>query len=125
MPEHGVITALKREFGAVEVQDPPKKPTKVQQYEGVIREVLKQHESSRDDDQLCWWFVLVKMGADPTHMTVLDLFKGVKQGRYPNYESTARIRRKLQEDNQDLRGKLYDERHARELAVREEIVKDL
>lgn len=122
MSNNEVVDAIKREFGAVEVQEPPGKQTKVQQYEAAIRLILREKEASRDDDHYCYFFVIQSLGGDPNYMTVTALFKGVKQGRYPSFESLARIRRKLQELEPELRGKLWEQRHIKEREVALEIV---
>jgi len=66
----------------------------------LVKELLEEKPARRDSDKLLTWAVLYKMGyADGYHIRFQDfLDKG-----FPAFESITRARRKVQENNPDLR----------------------
>ena len=87
----------------------------------LIAETLKSHEASRDDDNKLYAMIIYNR-LDSTHKHeiegeeregALKLLSMIYNGKLPNFDTLARFRRKLQEENVELRGQKYDARHKR------------
>ena len=75
----------------------------------------------RDNDRrlTCniWW----KSVSNPELLMFEDFIALYIKGKVPESDSITRCRRKVQEENQELRGKSWDLRHGLEDAVKEEL----
>ena len=101
----------------------PSLPIMIKNLEDKIRDLLIKHPETRDNDQmlvsLTWFF---HIGRDKVKsLSAWDLLTKLSKNKLPNAESIRRCRQKLQEHNEDLRGKKYEERHKLECEVKEEI----
>ncbi len=59
------------------------------------------------------------------NLSAIDLLSMMAEGKLPHSESITRVRRKLQEEYPDLRGKTYKARKQEEEKVRQQIIKGL
>ena len=75
-----------------------------------IEYVLKRIKQSRDNDNILAWIIWANRC--PDHVKDIETFK-VKfcNNEMPSVESIGRIRRQIQEQNPELRGTKYRERH--------------
>lgn len=94
---------------------------KIKQNENNIKSILTESVIARESDYALYKFLLVKLGIDPKAITADALLIGMYKGLYPSWESVGRCRRKLQEDNPELRGSNWDKRHKEQDAVRSEL----
>ena len=90
----------------------------------IVNEVKQRLESStkmRDDDALLmadiWREQLEQMGAK----SMYDVLNAIAGRMVTSPESIRRSRQKVQQDNSNLRGNVYNQRHAKE----EEVLKEL
>ena len=73
---------------------------------------LFESEHLRDSDQkliASYWYYEIG-GANFSAMTAHDLLKKFSEGKLTSAESIRRCRQKLQEENEHLRGKMYNQR---------------
>jgi len=101
----------------------PSLPIMIKNLEDKIRDLLIKHPETRDNDQmlvsLTWFY---HIGRDEVKsLSAWDLLTKLSKNKLPNAESIRRCRQKLQEHDEDLRGKKYKERHKLECEVKEEI----
>lgn len=86
----------------------------------LVADILKTDLESRDDDNILYMAVWKRQG-----MKGRDSCKKFKyrliMGRYASSDSIGRARRRLQEKNESLRGKLYKQRHDAEKEMRNQI----
>ena len=88
-----------------------------------IKEALTHNPYVRDSDhRLVAWIWKIQM-EDTISDSVLNL---LNMGQLTNWETIARMRRKLQEENPDLRGSTWKERHtkAQEISHNESKIPD-
>ena len=72
-----------------------------------IRTILEKQPSTRDNDNL----LIAMIWSSETKETFTDEFlKQLAYGELTSSESIRRTRQKLQEENENLRGELYNER---------------
>lgn len=90
----------------------------------IIKEVKTRLENStkmRDDDALLmadiWREQLAQLGAK----SVYDVLNAIAGKLLHSPESIRRSRQKVQSDNPNLRGKIYNQRHLKELEVLKEL----
>jgi len=90
----------------------------------IVNEVKQRLESStkmRDDDALLmadiWREQLEQMGAK----SMYDVLNAIAGRMVTSPESIRRSRQKVQQDNSNLRGNVYNQRHAKELEVLKEL----
>tara|TARA_R110002020_G_scaffold82687_1_gene205043 strand:+ start:1187 stop:1513 length:327 start_codon:yes stop_codon:yes gene_type:complete len=84
-----------------------------------IIKTLEEHEPSRDDDNKLYSMILFnRVDNHHKHDFSEDQRKGavkllamMYEGKLPNFETIGRFRRKLQQENEQLRGKKYEARH--------------
>jgi hypothetical protein len=81
--------------------------------EKIVESVLEDRSVSRDEDSLLVFYVVLDLGFYPLTMSLRDYLKNIKEGKIPSWDSITRIRRKLQENRVDLRGKTWDLRQRR------------
>lgn len=90
----------------------------------IINEVKTRLENStkmRDDDALLmadiWREQLAQLGAK----TVYDVLNAIAGRMVHSPESIRRSRQKVQQDNPNLRGTVYNQRHLKEIEVLKEL----
>jgi len=90
----------------------------------IIKEVKKRLENStkmRDDDALLmadiWRQQLAELGAK----SVYDVLNAIAGRMVTSPESIRRSRQKVQQDYPNLRGTVYNQRHAKEIEVLKEL----
>jgi len=80
----------------------------------VVKAALIKHPEYRDDDNrltsYIWWKHLKNNGI-PDDIEVVDFLRLYAKNEMPQADIITRARRKVQEDNPDLRGKLWNQRH--------------
>tara|TARA_R110002020_G_scaffold374627_3_gene585906 strand:+ start:711 stop:1013 length:303 start_codon:yes stop_codon:yes gene_type:complete len=77
----------------------------------LVKELLKEFPLTRDNDNL----LILKVWAEQDNTLRMnksfsDFSVGMIAGKYMKFESVSRARRKVQEENPELRGKYYKER---------------
>ena len=85
----------------------------------VVEDLLTRHPHLRDsDERLCAniWF-----SRTPKHSTAQDFLAMYAEGQLPSSESITRCRRKIQEENPELRGKSYSQRQAKQVDIKEQL----
>jgi len=89
----------------------------------VIIDLLTNKEYLRDNDQALianiWWRELVTQGKDKS--SAFEMLKVFSEGKLSNPESIRRSRQKIQEEQPELRGKSYRERHKEQDNVKEQL----
>tara|TARA_Y100001963_G_scaffold130500_1_gene186867 strand:- start:218 stop:529 length:312 start_codon:yes stop_codon:yes gene_type:complete len=98
-------------------------------YDDIITKLLTEKPRLKDDDHALlaniWWLrvsdtMLYKLS--PEEMEGVKKFLGeIANKNMPDSESIRRTRRKLQEQNPELRGKLWEKRQAHAKTVAKEI----
>jgi len=82
-----------------------------------VESFLLQYPKTRDDDdyliKLIWYYSC----NNPEKMTALELLKM----KLPKFESITRARRKLQQENESLRGETYEKRQN----MQKKVIKEL
>lgn len=89
-----------------------------------VRELLVEYPEYRDDDlRLIAAFYFTNYGKNNLHnMTAIEFLMNFSKGLYLPPDQITRIRRKLQEQDTNLRGKKYYERHKSEQETRDQII---
>ena len=86
-----------------------------------VTRLLRDKSTLRDNDRrlTCniWW----KSVSNPKLLMFEDFIALYIKGDIPESDSITRCRRKVQEENKELRGESWDLRHGLEDAVKEEI----
>ena len=86
----------------------------------IVKALLLQKPHLRDSDlkliATYWFNELKKKNIDPTEINGLEFMKMFADSKLTNIKTIERMRRKLQEESPDLRGKLYK--------VRKETIQD-
>lgn len=87
--------------------------------------LLTKYAHMRDDDnKLIATFWYNEKGQEVvSNMTAMDLLHAFASGQMTNPESIRRMRQKLQEEQPELRGHAYKNRHEAEIDVRTNINK--
>jgi hypothetical protein len=78
----------------------------LKQLKDLVTETLKQGETFRENDDLLYLTICIKLFSNRgsiTNMTVTDFFTNRKKYGLPTFESVSRCRRKAQEENPALR----------------------
>lgn len=90
-----------------------------------VEQLLRKHPHLRDDHEKLtanfWNAELVKMGKAPKTISAYHMLELFAQGKLTSEETIQRARRKVQEENVELRGKKYDKRMSEEKDVRKHI----
>ena len=94
-----------------------------------VTKLLIENPHLRDDDEkllanVYWQRISSTLvhKLSPDQLLGIKLFlKEVADGKMPNYQSVSRCRRKLQESDPTLRGKLYGKRHEATSFVKDEL----
>ena len=89
--------------------------------------LLTKFPELRDDDKLLvtkmWFYELKKYEVEPSLMTAMQFFEIYQQNVLSNSDLITRARRKIQEENPELRGKSWEERHKEGEETRFDILK--
>jgi len=99
-------------------------------YKEIVETLLENNPALRDDDFALianiWWMKLnstYKTRFDEYELKIIHKFlKMYSKGSMPNDQTIRRDRRKLQEDNKHLQGKLWKARHDKAEKVKKEMV---
>ena len=86
-----------------------------------VEKFLTKYPVLRDDDEKLManmWYKRIPNVLDQSALSVLGMLANKK---LPSYESISRCRRKLQEEDPNLRGKEYNLRHKRTEEIKEEV----
>jgi hypothetical protein len=90
-----------------------------------VKRYLEADEKYRDDDESLvarfWHEELRKQQIDSKSITGMDLLKRYADGKLTSADVITRARRKVQEENVELRGKKWEKRHEEESDVRKTI----
>jgi hypothetical protein len=92
-----------------------------------VRYLLEQYPALRDDDtRLYATYLSFQLGGKQqlVDMSGYDLLTKIANGDLTHFESVRRVRTKLQEQDETLRGEKYAERH-RQADVTRNQIKDL
>ena len=80
-----------------------------------VASMLKKYPATRDDDKILvtnFWYIEMKNKLlDPQIVTTVTFFQAYADGVISPADLITRARRKVQEENPELRGKTWDERH--------------
>jgi hypothetical protein len=89
-----------------------------------VRELLVEYPEYRDDDlRLIAAFYFTNYGKhNLQNSTAMEFLMNFSKGVYLPPDQITRIRRKLQEQEVELRGKKYYERHKSEIEIRDQII---
>ena len=94
----------------------------------VIRILTSVNNSKcRDNDErlvaVFWWNEIheKKLSLNPNGLTIVDFLQMYSEGKLTSADIITRARRKAQEENPELRGSKWKERHDEEKLVRDEI----
>lgn len=77
---------------------------------GLVKQILTEHKDSRDDDFKVIGYVVKTLNPEAMHLTFGQTLWNHSKLGLPNFETIRRTRQKLQQDNPDLRGTVYEER---------------
>lgn len=91
---------------------------------GKVRFLLEQYPQLRDNDfKLVAMFYYLEIGSDKVEsMTGYEVLKHLSNGKLSSPESIRRVRQKLQEDNENLRGSNYQRRKDDADTIRDKII---
>jgi len=99
-------------------------PIMKQQVTISVLKLLRQYPEMRDNDQLListiWAEQMEKQGS-PTHLPTTHFFKMLSQGKLSSCESIVRLRRKIQEEYEFLRGAKYNQRQDKQSSVKKDL----
>lgn len=85
----------------------------------VLKVLMKRAEARDNDNYLIW---LIWQNFNRASMTDMETFRDdFINNKIPSADSITRYRRKIQEENIDLRGKKYDERQNKTKKVKTEL----
>ena len=96
----------------------------------LVQNLLEIDPELRDNDlklvAQIWWMCLMGALKHRFQQYELDSFKSLlkmyAKGDLPNEQSIRRVRRKIQEENPNLRGRVYEQRHQKADEFRDEIM---
>jgi len=90
-----------------------------------VQTLLNSYPKLRDNDNTLmgyvWHYELDEMGLKCKEMTATDFFVHLSQGDLTSGEAITRARRKLQEENEHLRGEKYAQRHNHQTEVQDQL----
>ena len=99
---------------------------KIKNIQDVVKDALIKHPRYRDDDNklisFIWWKHL-KNNNIPEDIIAMDFLQLYAKNELPQADAITRARRKVQEENPELRGQLYNERHQLKEEVKNNINK--
>jgi len=86
-----------------------------------IQHALQKHSVLRDDDNRLIANIWFKRLPTIDRLSGRELLMMIAKGKLPSFESISRCRRKIQQEDESLRGKLWAERHQIANDIRKEI----
>ena len=90
-----------------------------------VIDLLKQYADFKDNDQqlVAWYWNLEMeaMGYPPTNTPAKIFLKLMAVGRLTSSDTITRVRRLVQEETPELRGKKYNERQANQTKVKKDL----
>jgi|TARA_Y100000034_G_scaffold116055_1_gene153893 hypothetical protein len=86
-----------------------------------IQHALQKHPVLRDNDNRLIANIWFKRLVTIDELSGKDLLMLIAKGKLPSFESISRCRRKIQQEDKSLRGRLWDERHQIANDIRKEI----
>tara|TARA_R110001632_G_scaffold70752_1_gene164603 strand:- start:4426 stop:4734 length:309 start_codon:yes stop_codon:yes gene_type:complete len=93
----------------------PQKPSTLK---NKVTNILTRSQKSRNNNLTLYKHVLNEFyNTDMKTITAHDLFQGIANKDYPNYDAITRCSRKLQEEDINLRGSEWEERHKLEQPI--------
>jgi hypothetical protein len=99
---------------------------KIKNIQDVVKDALIRYPKYRDDDNklvaYIWWKHL-KNNNIPEDIIAMDFLQLYAKNELPQADAITRARRKVQEENPELRGELYNERHQLKEEVKNNINK--
>ena len=78
---------------------------------GLIKYVLTKYPSSRNSDTILYLKVMEKLNKGSSKMPFVDVLNNLEELGLPCWDSVTRIRRKIQEENPDLRCNDFTQKH--------------
>lgn len=73
----------------------------------LVKKILEFIPHARDDDYVLYAAVIRKQyGLRLGQISVMDWFEKMRSGEFPSIESIGRARRKVQQENPELRGRM-------------------
>lgn len=99
---------------------------KIKNIQDVVKDALIRYPKYRDNDNklvaYIWWKHL-KNNNIPEDIIAMDFLQLYAKNELPQADAITRARRKVQEENPELRGELYYERHQLKEEVKNNINK--
>jgi hypothetical protein len=94
----------------------------IESLQSQVAKLLKDNPNFRDDDRLLvvnfWYGQLVDKKIDPKKISASTFLVYYLDGHLTNSDLITRARRKVQEENPELRGKNWNDRHKQEKEYR-------
>ena len=91
----------------------------------VVFYLLQKFSHLRDSDEkliaTIWRQELLNKGFDLNNISAMEFLKMFADGKLTNYESVGRCRRKIQQENADLRGETYKDRQEKTTEIKEQL----
>lgn len=106
---------MQRMEGEVPVFTDQKTLQTMNQIKLIVHRLLEEQPSLRDNDNLLMSTIWKQQS------NILNFFHRFESGRLHSPESIRRARQKLQEENEHLRGELYDVRQKKQIKVKQEL----
>ena len=88
-------------------------------YYNMVKKIMTKHPETRDDDMKLYAVIVFYKIRLSTDVTFYDAMSHHKKYNLPSYESVTRARRKVQENEESLRGKKYSDRLKRQEEYRD------
>ena len=90
-----------------------------------VIDLLTQYNDFKDNDQqlVAWYWKLEMeaMGYPSSNTPAMNFLKLMANGRLTSSDTITRVRRLVQEETPELRGKKYDERQAKQSQVKKDL----
>ena len=90
-----------------------------------VAAILLKHPETRDNDRLLcvyyWQQQLLDLGDDPSIMDIADFFMAYTFNKLSDAQTITRLRRKLQMERPQFRGKKWAEKQAKQEKVKEDL----
>tara|TARA_Y100001970_G_C14248255_1_gene869855 strand:+ start:1009 stop:1335 length:327 start_codon:yes stop_codon:yes gene_type:complete len=97
---------------------------KIKNKEFIVREILTKYPKARDNDSLLLahvWVYQCGGRVQAESISMWDFILDFTKKNFAEVSGITRCRRKLQENNPELRGELYEKRHKMKESVKEEL----
>ena len=96
----------------------------MEKLEIIIKEILTKNKLAREDDNLLYIEVIYKCNPSYVNVNFLYTFTYAKYLGLPAFESVSRCRRKIQAENEDLKGSLENQiaRDKKEINIFEYVI---